>query len=71
MAAGLERNKQIPWTDDSDFASHNRTHWDQAWATLNADTGYVAISDEFTMRTGLHESQQWPWDLSKGLYLLQ
>ena len=69
--AGLERNKQIAWTHDNDFASHNRTVWDQAWETLNPDAGIVAISDEFARRTGLHESQRWPWDPSKGLYLLE
>lgn len=71
LAANLQRNQRITWTDDSDFASHNRTVWDQAWDTLNPDTGFVAISDDFTKRTGLHESQRWPWDSSKGLYLLQ
>ncbi|KAI4250668.1 MAG: hypothetical protein LQ352_005314 [Teloschistes flavicans] len=69
--AGLERNKRIAWTEDNDFASHNRTIWDQAWSTLNADRGFVAISDHVTRRKGLHESQRWPWDQSKGLYLLQ
>lgn len=71
QTAGLERNKRIAWTDDSDFASHNRTTWDQAWETLKPDTGFVAISDDLAIRTGLHESQRWPWDPSKGLYLLQ
>lgn len=69
--AGLERNKRIAWTHDNDFASHNRTIWDQAWETLNPNTSFVAINDDFAMRTGLHESQRWPWDSSKGLYLLQ
>ncbi|KAL8659035.1 MAG: hypothetical protein Q9202_007309 [Teloschistes flavicans] len=50
---GLERNKRIAWTENNDFASHNRTVWDQAWSTLNADTGLVAISDDLLLRTAL------------------
>ncbi|KAL8765703.1 MAG: hypothetical protein Q9194_006490 [Teloschistes cf. exilis] len=68
---GLECNKRVAWTDDSDFASHSRTVWDRAWSTLNPDTGLVAISDHVSRQKGLHESQRWPWDQSKGLYLLQ
>ncbi|MCJ1458962.1 hypothetical protein MMC28_009339, partial [Mycoblastus sanguinarius] len=73
LQAGLERNVPIAWTHDNDFVSHNRTTWDQAWETVDKSqgTGVVAIDDDFVEKTGLPKAQRWPWDKSKGLYLLQ
>ncbi|KAL8830370.1 MAG: hypothetical protein Q9191_001480 [Dirinaria sp. TL-2023a] len=69
--AGLERNVPVAFNDDSDFASHNRSIWDEAWKSINPDAGLVAISDDMVAKTGIPEAQRWPWDSSKGLYLLQ
>lgn len=57
----------------------NRTYVDQddltttmqAWEALSGDPGVVALSDEFVADKGLPVAMRYPWDESKGVYLLQ
>jgi hypothetical protein len=37
---------------------------------MNPELGIVALSDDFTKSMGVLESQRWPWDHSKGIYIL-
>ncbi|CRG86467.1 hypothetical protein PISL3812_03473 [Talaromyces islandicus] len=64
--AGLERKVSVPIPHD------NRTIDDDFWDDPQFDdyVGMVALGDEFTQEKGLLSSQRWPWDHSKGIYVV-
>ncbi|KAI1748256.1 hypothetical protein F4782DRAFT_517897 [Xylaria castorea] len=64
--AGLEE----PYFVLSQFTSDNQTLQEKLWHDINVDSGYVALSDNWAARHGLRKAQRFPWDQSKGLYLL-
>ncbi len=43
----------------------------KAWEDLSGDPGVVALSDEWALEKGLPKALRFPWDQSKGVYLLQ
>lgn len=49
---------------------HHKTKTDQAWESINFDAGMVAIGDDEAESLGLPMSQRFPWDESKGIYLI-
>lgn len=72
FTAGLLRNIAIPFTINTIYSSSNRIVADAAWSSpdLNSDTGLVALEDAWVRSHGLLESQRFPWDDAKGLYVL-
>lgn len=61
----------IPYHQDPIYTSKNRTIANAAWeATVYLDHGVVALPDEYTQARGLMVSQRFPFDDSKGLYLI-
>ena len=48
----------------------NVTLQDQLWMDIGIDPGIVALSDEYATEKGSPLAQRFPWDESKGLYLL-
>ena len=62
----------MPFTIDTAYTSHNRTVADEAWRSphLITYTGLVALSDDWVRRKNLPDAQRFPWDKSKGLYIL-
>ncbi|KAF7858522.1 hypothetical protein EAF04_009122 [Stromatinia cepivora] len=44
---------------------------DEEWEFPMADTGVIALTDAFVAEKGLPSAQRWPWDSSRGIYLLQ
>ena len=70
--AGLLRNVAVPFTIDATYTSSNRTIEDEAWRSpdLVPDTGLVALSDDWVRSMSLPKAQRFPWDDSKGIYLL-
>lgn len=54
-----------PYTDTND------TLRDQLWLDINVDDGMIALPDDYVKEKGLPVSQRFPWDDSKGIYLLQ
>ena len=52
------------------FSSDNLTAAHNMWKTIDEDSGVVALDNSFTQAHGLPQSQRFPWDKSKGLYLL-
>jgi hypothetical protein len=49
----------------------NLTATSTAWEALSGDPGVVALSDEFVSAKGLPTAMRYPWDTTKGVYLLQ
>lgn len=72
MIAGLARKTVVPFSVDTIYSSSNRTIEDEAWnsPSLLPDTGLVALSDEWIRSKELPKAQRFPWDKSKGIYLL-
>lgn len=48
----------------------NQTITDPIWDAVIPEIGLVALSEEFVKSKGLPEPQRWPWDHSKGIYLV-
>ena len=72
MAAGLKRNLATTFVLQSPYTSSNHTLQDATWNSpeLLPDTGMVALNDAWSQSKGLPPAQRFPWDHSKGLYLL-
>lgn len=49
---------------------HHKTKTDQAWNSIDFSAGMIAIDDKEAAELGLPRSQRFPWDDSKGIYLL-
>lgn len=57
---------------DMDFTSHNRSIQDAAWESgrMNSWRLFVALDDSYSGSKGLPHSMRWPWNLEKGVYVL-
>ena len=43
---------------------------DELWGSINIDAGIVALSDDYAKEKNLPIAQRFPWDKTKGIYLL-
>lgn len=70
--ASLFRDVSIPFTVDNVYDSKNRSIADEAWDSplLVPETGLVAMSDDWVTSKNLPRAQRFPWDESRGLYVL-
>jgi hypothetical protein len=66
----LRRNHEEPYVHLTQFSSENDTLQDQLWHNINVDHGVVALSDEWAVQHGIRTAQRFPWDQSKGVYIL-
>lgn len=49
---------------------HHKTKTDEAWEAIDFNAGMVAIDDKEANELGIPLSQRFPWDESKGIYLI-
>ena len=56
--------------EHSPYVDHNETARDLMWEAINIDDGMVALPDDLVAEKGLPVAQRFPWDSSKGIYLL-
>lgn len=70
LAANLDRNIPIAFEEHTQYTDHNETLAKELWDQINIDAGMVALPDEFVATNGLPVAQRFPWDRSKGIYLL-
>ncbi|KAL9600907.1 MAG: hypothetical protein Q9219_002842 [cf. Caloplaca sp. 3 TL-2023] len=68
--AGLTWSKTIAWEMSTPYSSDNLTYAHEQWSQLDEDSGVVALPDAYTQQKNLPKAQRFPWDKSKGLYLL-
>ncbi|KAI8959243.1 hypothetical protein F5Y11DRAFT_333860 [Daldinia sp. FL1419] len=68
--AHLQRSHEEPYVLVTRYSSDNGTLRDQLWHDINIDSGVVALSDEWATQHGLRTAQRFPWDQSKGIYIL-
>ncbi|KAI8944047.1 hypothetical protein F4801DRAFT_573012 [Xylaria longipes] len=55
---------------ENPYNQHDEKLRDAAWDATNIDDGMVALPQSFAKEKGLPESQPFPWDRRKGIYLL-
>lgn len=70
--AGLIRNVSVPIYSSTEYgpAVGTQEERDALWGALDISPGTIALSDEFAAQNGLPRSQRFPWDQSKGIYIL-
>ena len=70
--AGQRRDLPWPYSEATPHASTNRTIQDNAWddPDLMPWAAFVALEDSYSTSVGLAHSQRWPWDASKGVYIV-
>lgn len=68
--AGLTRSYQEPYVKKTLYTSDNETLQAEMWHNINIDAGMVALSDDWVSAHDLRRAQRFPWDHTKGVYLL-
>lgn len=68
--ADLQRNREEPYVRITQYSSDNETLQNDLWHEINVDYGVVALSDEWAAQHGLRTAQRFPWDQTKGIYIL-
>ena len=68
--AGLERNIHVPFTNGGTHVSTNLTAARNYWDSYDGGRGIVALDDAYVAEKGLPTAQRFPWDRTKGLYML-
>ncbi|KAL8950965.1 MAG: hypothetical protein Q9222_003026 [Ikaeria aurantiellina] len=65
--AGLQRTIPRQWTPSPYGDGSTR---EQSWGGINIDLGNIALDDSYAQSKGLPRAQRFPWDPTKGVYLL-
>lgn len=68
--ADLQRNREEPYVRVTQYSSNNETLQNDLWHNININYGLVALSDEWAAQRGLRTAQRFPWDQTKGVYIL-
>ncbi|CAF9904742.1 hypothetical protein IMSHALPRED_000160 [Imshaugia aleurites] len=70
--AGLVRNVSVPIYSSTEYgpAVGTQEERDALWGALDISAGTIALSDDFAASNGLPRSQRFPWDRSKGTYII-
>jgi hypothetical protein len=68
--AGLTRNREEPFVMLTNYTSEDEELQNRLWHEINVDDAVVALSDDWAAEHGLRTSQRFPWDDTKGIYIL-
>ncbi|KAI0907488.1 hypothetical protein F4823DRAFT_602887 [Ustulina deusta] len=68
--AHLKRVRDEPYVIVTPYSSENETLQDQLWYNINVNSAVVALSDDWVAQHDLRKAQRFPWDQSKGIYIL-
>lgn len=52
------------------LSADNETEQNELWKNTNYDRGSIALDDDYAQGMGLPRAQRFPWDSSKGIYLI-
>ena len=68
--AGLEMDQvlEIPWM--TKYGNTNLTEAAVIWEDISFDAGMVALDHSWAEANGIPKAQDFPWDKSKGLFVL-
>ena len=70
FTASLSESIAMPWLSNSSFYGVEEEIADKNWENIDINNGSIALSDKYAEVMGLPLSQRFPWDSSKGLYVL-
>lgn len=72
VPAGLKRNVPVPWSVYGPYDNRSDPEaTDKEWEKIsNIRLGVIALPDSYVEEKGLHKAQRFPWDESKGVYLI-
>ena len=72
IPAGLYRDMPTEIVKYTDYNSPNRTIENAAWDNpdLLPEHGFIALDDSWAASKSLPTGQRWPWNKSKGVYIL-
>ncbi|KAL8752451.1 MAG: hypothetical protein Q9184_005730 [Pyrenodesmia sp. 2 TL-2023] len=72
VAAKLEFNVPTPFSWHTDYNGDDQALANDLWDALGAeiDSGFIAVTDEWAAANDLLEAQRFPWDTTKGIYLV-
>lgn len=68
--ASLEPTLQVPFEWSTEYADPNMTAAGALWDAIDFDVGFVALDNEWTAAHDLMPAQPFPWDKTKGMYVL-
>ncbi|KAL4766805.1 hypothetical protein BDW60DRAFT_212590 [Aspergillus nidulans var. acristatus] len=68
--ANLHLTRTEPYVLLTDYSSSNTTLADTLWHSINIDSSVIALSNSFAASHNLRTAQRFPWDTSKGIYIL-
>jgi hypothetical protein len=68
--AGLQREIPIAIHADTEYTQKNVTAITELWQKLSGDPGVVALPDSFVEEKHLPRAMRFPWDETRGVYLL-
>ena len=69
--ANLKYSQEIPLPSDTQYSTTpNETHMDFLWESLGNNAGVVALDADFIREKQLPKTYDFPWDSSKGVYIL-
>ena len=71
FAAGVTRGVTRPFVTNTEWSGPNTTQTDALWKALPANVGMVAIDKQMSEDMSLYATESFPWDHSKGVYLLE
>ncbi|KAI0376694.1 hypothetical protein F5Y04DRAFT_285637 [Hypomontagnella monticulosa] len=70
LYAQLYHDREEPYVLMTPYSSDNETLQDELWYNINVDAAVVALPDDWASQHGLRKAQRFPWDQSKGIYIL-
>ena len=69
--AHLSAALSVPWVSKSVyFGEGTEEDADRAWDSISIDNGSIALDPAYVQKMGLPHAQPFPWDATKGIYLL-
>jgi hypothetical protein len=70
ILAGLLNNLEVPFVWDTDRSNPNDTERNKLWYDDGeSNEGIMAVDNVEAEIHGLQQSQQWPWDKKKSIYI--
>lgn len=68
--ADLTFDRKDPWVHYTPYATTNLSEAASLWDDIDFDSGFIALDYEYAEAKGLPKSQPFPWDDTKGIYLI-
>ena len=69
--ASLPRNLDEPYYQDTSYSDSSNTSLTAAlWNAIDIDSGVIALSDDYVAAKNLPSAQRFPWDKTKGIYIV-